>query len=390
MRSQWAGGAHDTRAGPERRSVTQERLILVTEVVSQQEDSLDQAAVEAFADQMVQFANGFSFTLMTSIGHQTGLFDAMDEMPPSTSAEIATVASLNERYVREWLGAMVSGGIVIFEPTTQTYQLPPEHAASLTRTAGPGNIGVMAAELVSMSEVEQQIVACFRQGGGVPYSSYPRFQQLMAEDSGQVMDRSLISVTLPLIPDMIARLDDGIDVLDVGCGSGHAINLMAEAFPSSRFSGYDFSAEGIAAARAEADARGLKNAQFEEMDVATMREVAQFDLSTSFDVIHDQAHPALVLRAIRAALRPGGAYLMAEPAASSRLENNLDRPLAPMIYTISTMHCMTVSLAQGGDGLGTAWGEEVALKMLGDAGFSRIETTQVPDDVFNTYFIATL
>jgi 2-polyprenyl-3-methyl-5-hydroxy-6-metoxy-1,4-benzoquinol methylase len=189
---------------------------------------------------------------------------------------------------------------------------------------------------------------------------------------------------------MIARLDDGIDVLDVGCGSGHAINLMAEAFPSSRFSGYDFSAEGIAAARAEADARGLKNAQFEEMDVATMREVAQFDLSTSFDVIHDQAHPALVLRAIRAALRPGGAYLMAEPAASSRLENNLDRPLAPMIYTISTMHCMTVSLAQGGDGLGTAWGEELALKMLGDAGFSRIETTQVPDDVFNTYFIATL
>ncbi|HEX6121591.1 MAG TPA: methyltransferase domain-containing protein, partial [Ktedonobacterales bacterium] len=212
----------------------------------------DKAKAEAFAERMLSILNHASLAQMVSIGHQTKLFDTMAELPPATSAEIATAAGLRERYVREWLGAMVTGRIVEYDPPARVYRLPPEHAASLTRAVGTGNLAQMTQYLALMGLVEGEVVQCFHQGGGVPYSRYPRFQQLMAEESGAVFEATLIQTTLPLVPGLIERLRAGSDVLDVGCGSGHAINLMAQAFPQSRFTGYDFSEEGIAAGQAEA------------------------------------------------------------------------------------------------------------------------------------------
>jgi SAM-dependent methyltransferase len=164
---------------------------------------------------------------------------------------------------------------------------------------------------------------------------------------------------------------------------------MAEAFPRSRFTGFDFSDAGLAAARAEADGRGLTNARFDKRDAARLGETARFDLITTFDAVHDQARPDLVLAGIAQALRPDGVYLCVDIAASSTLSDNVDHLLGPLLYTISCMHCMTVSLAEGGMGLGTMWGEQQARQMLSDAGFTSIEAAHIDGDIANTYFIAT-
>jgi SAM-dependent methyltransferase len=342
-----------------------------------------------FAERMTRMLNEAALALMVSVGHRTGLFDVMAAMPEATSAEIASAAALDERYVREWLAAMTTGGIVKHDGAMGTFSLPADRAAWLTRSAGPDNLAIQAQYIGLLALVEDQIVDCFRRGGGVPYSAFPKFQALMAEDSGAAQDASLIGVTLPLVPGLVDRLRDGIDVADIGCGSGHAVNLMADAFPRSRFVGFDLSDTGLAAATAEAGHKALTNARFEKRDAARLGETARYDLITTFDTVHDQARPDLVLAGIAQALRPGGIYLCVDIAASSKLSDNLDHPLGPFLYTISCMHCMTVSLAEDGMGLGAMWGEQKAREMLRDAGFTSIEVVHVDGDLLSTYFIAT-
>jgi SAM-dependent methyltransferase len=341
-----------------------------------------------FSDRMLRVMNEASVAVMVSVGHRTGLFDVMAAMPAAVSAEIAARASLDERYVREWLAAMVTGRIVDYDGAAETYSLPAGHAAWLTRAAGQDNLAIGMQYIALMAMVEDQIVDCFRHGGGVPYSAFPRFQAVMAENSGAAHDATLIDLTLPLVPGLTGRLSQGIDVADVGCGSGHAVNLMAQAFPRSRFTGFDFSDDGLAAARLEAGRNGLANARFGKRDAARLGETGQFDFITTFDAVHDQARPDLVLAGIAAALRPGGVYLCVETSAASRLAENLDHPLGPFLYTISCMHCMTVSLADGGMGLGTMWGVETAQKMLGEAGFTSVEVAYLDGDTVNCYIIA--
>jgi SAM-dependent methyltransferase len=353
-------------------------------------EALDSTRVDAFANRMAATLNDAFLAMMISIGHQTGLFDAMAKLPPATSDEIARAAGLNERYVREWLAAVVTGGIVTYDPGPRTYVLPPEHAACLTRAAGAANLATSMLFVSCVGAVEPEIVQCFRRGGGVPYSSYGRFHEIMRAWSGQILDETLLDKTLPLVPGLLDRLQRGIDVLDVGCGSGHAINLMARAFPNSRFTGYDFSEEGLAAARAEASAWRLANADFVVQDVAAVTARGRFDFITAFDAIHDQAQPRRVLACIAAALRPDGVFLMVDDRASSHLQENLTHPLGPFLYGVSTMHCMTVSLALGGEGLGTMWGEQKARELLAEAGFTDVVVHEQPGDIANSYYVARL
>lgn len=343
---------------------------------------------EEFAERLLGVLNSGMLALMTSIGHRTGLFDVMASLPPSTSLEIADAAGLDERYVREWLAAMTTGAFVDHDPSTLTYVLPPERAAWLTRAAGPANLAIQAQYVGLLAQVEDRIVECFAHGGGVPYSAYPAFQSLMAEDSGAVHDATLVDVTLPLVPGLVEALRAGIDVADVGCGSGHAINLMAAAFPTSRFVGFDISEQGVAAGREEARRLGVGNARFEVRDGAALEVADAFDLITTFDSVHDQARPDLLLAGIARALRPDGTYLAVDIRASSTLADNLDHPLGTFLYAVSCMHCMTVSLAAGGMGLGTMWGEQTARRMLTEAGFTTVETRHVEDDIVNNYYVA--
>ncbi|MGO9962456.1 MAG: class I SAM-dependent methyltransferase [Acidimicrobiales bacterium] len=347
-------------------------------------------AAEDFAGRLFGILNSGMLSLMMGIGHRTGLFDTMAVLPPSSSVEIAKAAGLNERYVREWLGAMTTGRIVDHDPVAMTFFLPHEHAASLTRAAGGGNLAVAAQWVGLLAQVEDQVVECFYRGGGVPYAAFPeRLTALQAEASGAGLDPGLVDATLPLVPGLIERLQSGIDVADVGCGSGQHVNLMARTFPASRFVGMDFFDPALEAARAEANLLGLSNVSFVQRNVASLAGSERFDLVTTFDAVHDQARPDLVLAGIARSLRPGGTYLCVDARASSTLAENMDHPFAPFLYSASCLHCMTVSLAEGGMGLGAAWGEQLALQMLAGAGFASVEVAHVEGDWFNNYYIAT-
>ncbi len=349
--------------------------------------SLDTTRLQAFAEQALGIVNGGLLSLMLSLGHRTGLFDTLATLPPSTSEQIAAAAGLNERYVREWLGAMVTGRIMEYDAAARTYWLPREHAAALTRAAGPDNLAEFAQYVSILGQVETAIVDVFRKGGGVNYPAYERFHELMAESSRTTLEATLLTRTLPLVPGLVDRLAAGMDVLDVGCGEGVAIRMMAHRFPRSRFVGLDFAAEAIASATAEARRAGLTNARFLAQDAASFSSPSSFDFITAFDAIHDQAAPRRVLRGIREALRPDGVLLMVDIATSSHLERNIENPLAPFLFTVSTMHCMTVSLAQGGEGLGACWGEEKARELLAEAGFGSVEVSQVEGDPLNAYYV---
>ncbi|MFD9634404.1 class I SAM-dependent methyltransferase [Streptomyces violascens] len=352
-----------------------------------QQTPLDPAGQEAFAAEVVDVLNKSVLGLLTSVGHQCGLFDTLAGLPPSSSAEIAKAAGLDERYVREWLGGMVVGGFITYEPEGKTYSLPPEHAASLTTAAGPDNIAGMTPYLGLMGEVEQQVVRCFRNGGGVPYSAYPRFQALQAEETARVYDLALVDMIVPLVPGLAERLGEGMDVLDVGTGQGHAPLVLAKAFPASRFRGLDQSEAGVEAGRAAAARAGLHNVQY---TVADSTEISgEYDLVTAFDVVHDLARPAETLAAIARALREDGTFLMGDIAASSRLEENIGHPFGPALYGFSVFYCMTTSLSTGGAGLGTVWGRETALRMLEEAGFGNIDVKSIEGDPINVYYVAT-
>lgn len=349
---------------------------------------VDAERIEAFSGRVLGVIADASTSLALSIGHRTQLFDAMAELPPSTSHEIAHAAGLHERYVREWLAAMLVGHIVEHDPDADTWWLPAEHAAVLTRTAGPDNLAKLAQFIGLMADVEHEVVRCFHEGGGVPYSAYAEFHALMGEDSKDQAEGILLDQIVPLIDGLADRLTRGIAVADIGCGSGHHLNVLANAYPVSTFVGYDFSEDVISQARASARARGLTNVRFELRDVVDLSGTGPFDLVTAFDAIHDQAHPATVLRNIVDALAPDGVFLMADVKASSQPHDNADLPTAPFLYAISLMHCMTVSLAQDGVGLGTAWGEQTATRMLHDAGFGSVEVHQAEGDLINNYYIA--
>ena len=343
-----------------------------------------------FSERLLSALNDGALCLMVSVGHRTGLFDSMRNLAPSTPAEIAAKAGLNERYVQEWLGAVVLAGVVELDPATNRYWLPPEHAECLTRVSAADNMAVFAQYISVLGSVEDDIVECFRRGGGVPYDRFPRFHAVMAEDSGQSVLSSLESHIVPLVPGLDQALAAGIRVLDVGCGSGRIMNRLAEIYPNSHFRGVDLSTEAIELARAEASSKGLRNTEFVPADLSDFHETAEpesFELITTFDAVHDQAWPRNVLNGIYRALKSGGVYVMQDIRASSYLPKNFGHPLGTLLYTVSCLHCMTVSLAQGGEGLGAMWGEEKAREYLEEAGFRSIETHRFDHDIQNIWYV---
>ncbi len=258
--------------------------------------TLDEARVEAFAGRLFELYTGGMLTFMVDIGHRTGLFAAA-AAGPATSAELAGRADLQERYVREWLGAMVTGGIVDHDPATGTYRLPPEHAACLTGT-GSSNLAAFSRLATHLAKHVDAVALAFREGGGVPYAAFrPEFTDVMDALGRGTFDELLVDAYLPLVPGLEARLAAGARVADVGCGTGRAMVLLAAAYPASTFVGYDLADDAVARARSEAAAAGLANARFEVRDAAGLTVEQPLDVVFVFDAIHDQVDPAAVLRA---------------------------------------------------------------------------------------------
>jgi ubiquinone/menaquinone biosynthesis C-methylase UbiE len=189
---------------------------------------------------------------------------------------------------------------------------------------------------------------------------------------------------------LTSRLTKGIRVLDVGCGSGRVLNRLAELYPNGRFAGMDRSPEAVERARSEASQKGLRNIEFIVRDLSDFDQTAEpegFDFITTFDAIRDQARPLKVLKGIYRSLKSDGVYLMQDVNGTSHVHKDIGHPLGTFLYTVSCMHCMTVSLAQGGEGLGAMWGEERTREYLQRAGFRSIETRQLAHDIMNNWYV---
>jgi len=349
---------------------------------------LENRDAKAFFERTCDIINAGAQSVMISIGHRAGLFDVMAKLEPKTSQQIADNAQLVERYVREWLAVMVTAGIVIYDPHNKTYHLPKTHATCLTRDAELGNIAVFAQHIPLMGAVQDHTLRCLKNGGGTNYGDYPCFHQIMAEDSEQSVVTSLFDVLLPLIQGIDEQLQTGIGVLDAGCGKGKALIAMAERYPYSVFTGYDLCEDAIAEAARIAKVKNLQNIQFVAKDLSDFNEQEQYDLITSFDAVHDQRSPQDLITKIHHALKPSGVYLMQDIGGSAYLENNMDFPMASLLYSISCTHCTPISIGQGGEGLGTMWGWETAQAMLQYAGFATIERQVLPHDPMNIWFVS--
>lgn len=356
--------------------------------VPEESVSVDETRVEEFASELLSHYTSGMLALMVDLGHRMRLFDAAAE-GPTTSEELAARAGVNERYVREWLGALVTGGIVAYDPAAATYSLPAEHAAVLTGT-GSTNLAALAQINTHLGRHLHQVADAFRHGGGVPYSEFrPEFTDVMDAANRSVFDELLVDHWLPLVPTVRDRLAVGARAADVGCGTGHSTVVLAAAFPASTFVGIDLADDAISRAHAEAEALGVTNARFEVADAAGYIANEPLDVVFSFDAIHDQVDPHAAVARIFDALTSGGTYVMVEPAVSSHLEDNIDNPMAPWLYGVSTLHCLTVSLAHDGAGLGTAWGHQRASRLLADVGFVDVAVHDAPGDPLDAIFVAT-
>jgi SAM-dependent methyltransferase len=347
-------------------------------------EAFDKARAVTFAGRLMSTYSAGMLCHLIDLGARTGLFDAA-ALGPATSAELAGRAGLNERYVREWLGALVTGGVFEYDAERVTYTLPPEHAVCL---AGPSfyNTSAIAAVVALTTTMADRVEVAFRDGGGVSYDEQPDELSELVDRLGRPRyDALLVDAYLPVVPGLVARLEAGAVVVDVGCGSGHVANLIAARFPASTVVGLDTSERGLAAGRTEAAELGLGNVRFECVDVDGLTGET-YDLVTAFDVIHDLAHPEAALETIRRSLTPGGTFFMYDSAAPSALERQVALPWAPLMYGMSVFGCLGFSLAGGGTGLGNMWGRQTAEAMLRAAGFSEIALHDAPGDPVNAIF----
>lgn len=352
---------------------------------------MDSKRAQQFAVKMSGAYVQAMVTLMVDLGYRTGLFEALAQ-GPATSAELAERTELSERHVREWLGSIASAGITDYDAATGRHTLPAEHAMFLCGDS-PTNLAAAAGMLTSLAPHVGEVARTFREGGGLPYAVYrPEFTTVMDQAGRRKYTSMLVSHYVPLAEGLPERLRAGARALDLGCGTGHTTNLLAEAFPESTFLGVDIADDAITLAKSEAERMGLDNVDYALHDIRTIADTDErfaepFDVVFGFDVIHDQVDPAGVLGGIRSTLADDGYFFCYDIAAHSALEDNLDNPRAALIYGISTLHCMQVSLAHEGAGLGTAWGQELATEMFRDAGFSSVDIRPLEFDPMNQVYV---
>jgi ubiquinone/menaquinone biosynthesis C-methylase UbiE len=308
-----------------------------------------------FSKRLTTILNCGALNLAMALGYRTHLFDVMDAFEsPQTVSVVAKRAGLNERYVKEWLGVMVSGGIVELSQSSSgddLFYLPREHADLITRRAGSSNLGVYTQEIPLLTTCAMEAVFHgFSTGEGVTYRHYQAFYEFMAQLANAKHRAVLVDNFLPSIMEgqLVEQLRGGIHVCDLGCAEGIAVMLMAQAFPKSQFMGIDISDESIEKARVEASSKRLRNVSFLNLDAAFLKDkpylLESFDYVTAFDSIHDQTRPLDALVNVHAILKPGGLFSMVDIAASSNLSDNRDHPMGPFLYTVSLMHCMPVGL----------------------------------------------
>jgi SAM-dependent methyltransferase len=350
---------------------------------------VDEQKVHEFVGKVLTDTSGLTTTILAALGDRLGLFKTLAARGPATSAELAKAASINERYAREWLGGMASAGYVRYDPATRRFALPPDHVPVLAQEGGPVYFGGIHQMLLGSFGVLDQLTTAFMEGGGVPQPAYSEdWWAGMERFTAGWFENLLLQQWIPAMPRVREALERGADVADVGCNRGRALIKLARAFPRSRFVGYDVFQPAILPATERTTAAGVGDrVRFEHRDVSKGLP-EQFDVITTFDVIHDAVDPLGLLRAIRQALRPGGTYVCLDINCSDKLEENAG-PLGALFHGFSVLYCMTTSLARGGAGLGTVGLPESKLKELAtEAKFGSVRRVPLENPFNNLYEVS--
>lgn len=345
--------------------------------------TVDEAAVGAFAQRVLADGTASITIMMAALGDRLGLFRSLAADGPATPAQLAARAGIVERYAREWLAALAAAGYLTHDPADGTFALPAEHVPVLALDDTPASLGSILQWTLGVAPAIEAIADAFVTGRGVPPEAY-------GADLGAGIERlsapafvhALVPVWLAQLPAVDASLRAGADVADVGCGAGRALVELARAYPASRFVGFDPDPRQIDRARANAHAAGVADRiRFQASTVDS----GPYDLILTFDVVHDTADPLGLLRAVRAALRPTGTYLCTEVNAAPTLAGNLN-PFGALFYGVSVLYCLSVSLAAGGEGLGSLGLPEPDLaRLCARAGFASVRRLPVDDPMNAVY-----
>jgi SAM-dependent methyltransferase len=351
-----------------------------------EQPALDHAKTEAFFGKVMGDLSGMIASWLGGIGDRFGLFAELAGRGPATGGELAARAGIDGRYAREWLAAMASAGYLAYDPATERFALPPEHALVVSQEGSPFFVGGFFQQFRSLARLTDRVADAFVDGRGVPISAYDDdWFGGMERNTSAWFDNFLVQHWIPAMPEVHGKLERGALVADIGCGRGRALIRLAEAFPASRFVGYDLVPDSIAHATASAAAAGVADrVRFAQHDIeAGLPE--HYDVITAFDVVHDAAHPSAFLRAIRAALAPDGVFVCLDFNSSEKIEENAG-PVGTFLYGSSIAYCMATALAAGGEGLGAAGLPEAKFRSLSDeAGFSAFRRVPIANP-FNSLY----
>ncbi len=341
---------------------------------------IDQAKLEAFMGQAVTDMGAIISAPLMVIGEKLGLYKAMAHAGPLTSAEIAERSGAAERYVREWLGNQAAGGYVTYDPETERYTLPDEHALALADEDSPFYILGIYDSIASLYADEDRILEAFRSGGGMGWHEHDHRLFRGTERFFRPGYRaSLVAEWIPALDGVQEKLERGATVADVGCGHGASTIIMAEAFPNSQFFGFDYHDKSIERAREAAEEAGV--ADRIQFAVAAAKDYpgSGYDLVCVFDCLHDMGDPVGASAHVLETLHDDGTWMIVEPFANDRVEDNLN-PVGRVFYGASTVICTPASLSQEvGLALGAQAGQARLTEVLKEGGFTRVRrATETP------------
>jgi 2-polyprenyl-3-methyl-5-hydroxy-6-metoxy-1,4-benzoquinol methylase len=351
-------------------------------------EKIDIEKAKETAEHVFDLLGGALVSAMIYLGDRMGLYQALSGSGAVTSEALAQKTGLHERWIREWLYGQAAAHLIDYKGEGR-FELSPEAALVLANENSPFFLAGGFCALPQQMAVLNLLPESFKSGKGLTYDQLgPEVNRSVERLLGPWFRTQLVPSALPKLDGAVGKLQTGAKVADVGCGSGVALIEMAKAYPRSSFHGYDIAKIALARALENAKQAGVTNITFHDAGIDPLTGDASYDFVTTFDCLHDMTRPDLAMKAIRAAIKPDGTWLIADVHGQPTFEENLkDNPLAPVMYGFSVICCMSSALSEpGGLGLGTlGFPEPVARKMTADAGFTRF-TTRDFENPINAYY----
>lgn len=351
--------------------------------------ALDMEKVQHFAFKVIGDVTSQWMGTLSTVADRLGLWAILTQSSPLTSDEFAERAQINERYAREWLAAMACHGYLVYDNATKRFTLPPEQAFVLADADSPFYLGSMFAMSPPFYQNLDLLTDAFRNGGGVPQERFGGdFWCAFERFTRTGFRNNLAQDWIPAMPTVDAALRAGGSAADVGCGNGQALLYLAQGYPEATLVGYDNYAPAIESANANALAAGLADRVRYEVCEVTKGIPGQYDLITTFDVVHDMPRPRPAMKEFKKALKPDGTYFVVEINLSGDLQENIDHPMGigAFGYSASANYCMTQALAVGGEGTGTCMGEAKMREFAEEGGFTRFRRLEFPANPFNLFY----